>query len=1148
MIPSNAAIELVNQLCLINFAANLAKKTITTLLLLLLCLIAQSAVAAPPAVASPLAKLGYYRQPAIHNDTVVFVAEGDLWRITLNNTRAERLTTNLAEENTPYISPDGKLIAFAARYEGPAEVYVMPITGGLPTRLTYDGDTARVQGFNSAGKVLYSTQRFSGKPEQRMFTIDPVTRVSTPLPLAQAAEGCMMGDDFIFTRHPLLSDNVKNYRGGTVQRVWTFDGKQEAQLLTREYAGISRQPMCGRERIFYLSDRDGTMNIWSMTKRGDGATNATQHTQHRDFDIRFASISSDGTRIVYQRGADINVYDVAIGKSTVLSISLQSDFEQMRTRWVKTPWDFVTSVAPSPTGDRVVITARGEMVVFPVGNGRRVELVKDTTIRARDGVFSPDGKSVYAFTDATGEFELTRYPANGVGAATTLTKDATVLRRSISVSPDGKWVVHDDKTRQLYLTDVATKRTRVIDRNPFGEYGEVTFSPDSRYINFSKPAENQFLQLYVLEIATTKLTVLTTDRYDARDAVISQDGKWLYFLANRQLQTVVTGPWGQRRPSPFFDKQTKLYAYALDAAARWPFLPRDELAPPPVAKPPAEIDKSAAPYAAKPSSTPAPIPTSTPAPAQTPTPPPKPVPPIAFKDVRERLYEVPMPAGNYRELSTDGKRLYFLSLESSDRKLALRSIAIEAPNPLPPSVDTFIEDIRSYQMTEDRKKLMVRRVNDVFMFDVGKAAPPVPEFAKFQVNTRDWMIQIDPVQEWKQLYADAWRMHRDYFYDKNMHGANWASARARYQPLLARATDRAEVSDAIAQMTSEVRALHSQVGAPDVRRGQDTINIAGLGAEFIKTTAGFRVTTLHGGDSELIEERSPLARAEVNINVGDTITAVNGVNAADKLSMGELLRNEVDKQVFLQVTTASGKLRDVVVAPVSPRRERELRYLSWEKARAVQVEEIGKGRIGYLHLQAMGANDIARWTREFYPVFQRDGLIIDLRHNDGGNIDSWIIEQLQRRAWHFWQSRRSDQITANQQVTFRGHVVALIDANTYSDGETLAEGLRRLGIATLVGTTTAGAGIWLTDENRLRDNGIARAAELGSFVDNGVKSEWITEGVGIKPDIEVDNLPRSTFNGEDAQLMRALQLLQEKIAKSPIVKPTIPAFPNLSPP
>jgi tricorn protease len=1129
MIPSNAPIQLVNKLQRANFVSHVTHKKISILLILLLCLVVEVVVAAP------LVKLGYYRQPAIHNDTLVFVAEGDLWRTTLNNARAERLTTNLAEESTPAISPDGKLIAFTARYEGPAEVYVMPITGGLPTRLTYDGDNARVQGFNAAGKVLYSTTRFSDKPEQRMFAIDPVTRISTPLPLAEAAEGCYMGEDFIFARHPQMSDNVKNYRGGTVQRIWAFDGKQEAQLLTREYVGTSRQPMCGRERIFYLSDKDGTMNIWSMNKSG---ANATQHTQHRDFDIRFASISSDGARIAYQRGADINVYDVATGKSDVLSISLQSDFEQMRARWIKTPWDFVTDVSPSPTGDRVVITARGELVVFPVGNGRRVELVKDTTIRARDGIFSHDGKSVYAFTDETGEFELTRYPANGVGATTTLTKNATVLRRGISVSPDGKWVVHDDKTRQLYLTDLATSITRVIDRNEFGEYGDITFSPDSRYITFSKPAQNQFLQLYVIEIATTKLTTLTTDRYDARDAVFSQDGKWLYFMANRQLQTVVTEPWGQRRPSPFFDKQTKLYAYALDAAARWPFLPRDELAPPQSAKPPTDADKFATPNATKAASVPPLMPP--------PTPPPAPVAPIAFNDVRDRLYEVPMPAGNYRDLSTDGKRLYFLSQETSDRKNTLRSIAIEAPNPLPPTVDTFIEDIRSYKMTEDRKKLMVRRLNDIFVFDVGKAAPPALEFAKFQVNTRDWMIQIDPVQEWKQLFVDAWRMHRDYFYDKNMHGANWATARTRYQPLLARATDRAEVSDVIAQMTSEVRALHSQVSAPDVRRSQDTIEIGGLGAQFTKTVDGFRVVNLFGGDTELIEERSPLARAEVNINVGDTITSVNGVNAVDKISMGELLRNEVEKQVLLQVTTQGGKKRQVVVAPVTPRRERELRYLSWEKSRALEVDKVGQGRIGYVHLQAMGANDIARWTREFYPVFQRDGLIIDLRHNNGGNIDSWIIEQLQRRAWHFWQSRRTDQITANQQVTFRGHVVALIDANTYSDGETLAQGLRRLGIATLVGKTTAGAGIWLTDENRLRDNGIARAAELGSFVDDGVKSDWITEGVGVKPDIEVDNLPMSSFNGQDAQLMRALQLLNEKIARSPIVKPTIPAFPNLS--
>ena len=514
----------------------------------------------------------------------------------------------------------------------------------------------------------------------------------------------------------------------------------------------------------------------------------------------------------------------------------------------------------------------------------------------------------------------------------------------------------------------------------------------------------------------------------------------------------------------------------------------------------------------------------------------------------DRLYEVPIPAGNYSRLATDGKRLYFVVMETTvDRKLSLRSVAIEAPNPSPPTIELFYDEIRSYQLTQDRKKLLVRKANELFMFEVGKSAPPPAEHAKFAVNLREWTIAVDPREEWKQMFVDAWRMHRDFFYDKNMHGADWVKVRAKYEPLMARVTDRAEVDDVIAQMSTEAAALHSQVRGADLRKGEDTVDVAGLGADVVKSAQGFRVVRLYGGDPELLEERSPLARPEVNVKVGETITAVNGLTASSAMSIGELLRNQSGKQVLLSVGDAAGRARDVIVTPVTSRADRDLRYLAWEQERKRRAEKASSNRIGYVHLQAMRPNDIARWAREFYPVFQREGLIIDLRYNLGGNIDSWIIEKLQRRAWHFWQSRRSDALSWNQQLAFRGHVVAIIDAETYSDGETLAQGLKRLGIAPLIGMTTAGAGIWLSDQNRLRDNGIARAAEFGVFVDGGPGSKderaWITEGVGVKPDIEVDNPPHATFKGEDAQLDAAIGYLLDKMAKEPLKAPVMPPFP-----
>jgi len=1104
-----------------------------------------------PASAAP----GYFRQPSIHGENIVFVAEGDLWRTGIGGGAAQRLTTHPAAESLPSISPDGTRVAFTARYEGPAEVYVMPVAGGAPTRLTYDGDVALVQGWTRDGRVLFSTTRYSGRPEERLFAVDPATRTVKAIPLAEAAEGCHVGTTLFFARRSPLGDNVKGYQGGLTQQIWRFDegASKEAVLLTGSHKGTSRQPMCAADRVYFLSDRDGSMNIWSMNATGQ---DLKQHTRHEMFDIRGAAISADGQRIVYQRGADLQVLNLATQADTRLDISLQSDFEHLRTRWVKTPWDFVTDWTPSPTGDRVAITARGQVFVAPVGPGRRVEATRVSEVRARSAVFSHDGKSVLAFADKTGEMELTRYPANGVGEGTVLTKNASVLRMRAFPSPDGKWVAHHDKDRRLYLLNLATGEDREIARNRYDQFDEVVWSPDSRWLVIEMGAANYFETLQLMEVATGKTTALTSDRYHARSAIFSPDGKWLYFLGDRHLQSLVGSPWGQRNPEPFFDRQSRIYALALDANARWPFLTKDELQKPePEKKPDAdkkpEPGKPVAGGDGKADAKPAADANAKPASPNTPAAPAAPT-PIAIKleGLAERLYEVPVPPGNYSRLSTDGKRLYFVVTEtSSERKQSLRSVAIEAPNPAAPTVELFFDEIRSYQMTQDRKKLLIRKANDIWVFDAGKSAPPPPEQAKFAVNLRDWTFAVDPREEWKQMFIDAWRMHRDFFYDKNLHGVDWKAMRARYQPLVDRVTDRGELNDVIAQMIAQLSILHSQVGTADVRKGEDAIDVAALAADVVKTEIGFRITRLYNGDAELLEERGPLARPEVNVRVGDTIVNVNGSAAKSVASLGELLRNQVGKQVLLTVADGAGnnagKRRDVIVTPITARRDRDLRYLAWEQERRVRVDEAGKNRIGYVHLQAMGGSDIARWAREFYPVFQREGLIIDLRHNRGGSIDSWIIEKLQRRAWHFWQARGFEDPISNQQLAFRGHVVALIDAETYSDGETMAQGLKRLGIAPLIGVTTAGAGIWLSDQNRLRDNGIARAAELGSFVDDGKERAWITEGTGVAPDMEVDNPPHATFNGADAQLDAAIRYLQDKMVKEPLREPKAPSYPVL---
>jgi tricorn protease len=515
---------------------------------------------------------------------------------------------------------------------------------------------------------------------------------------------------------------------------------------------------------------------------------------------------------------------------------------------------------------------------------------------------------------------------------------------------------------------------------------------------------------------------------------------------------------------------------------------------------------------------------------------------VVPKGIQGRITEVPVPAGNFSSLSTDGKRLYFVSRESRyGGKASLRSLMIDGTGAPP---ETFMDEINGYELSLDRKKILVRKGNDLYVVDAGAKAPQ--DLSKSAVNLKSWSFSLDPREEWRQMFIEAWRLERDYFYDHRMHAIDWPAMRDKYLPLVDRVTDRAELSDILAQMVGELSALHIFVRGGDMRRGSDDVEPASLGAVLIRdeNRGGFRVEHVYRTDPDIPAELSPLAQPDVGVEEGEIIEAVNGVPALSLPDIAQALRNQAGKQVMLHVVPqdAGKAARDVIATPISLTREADLRYDEWEYTRRLEVEKLGGGKLGYVHLRAMGGGNMAEWAREFYPVFNRDGLIIDVRHNNGGNIDSWVLEKLLRRAWVYWQPRVGKP-TWNMQYAFRGHVVVLCDENTASDGELFAEGVRRLGIGKIVGTRTWGGEIWLSSNNFLVDRGIATAAETGVY---GPGGEWVIEGHGVDPDIIVDNLPYATFKGRDAQLEAAVKYLQEEIRRKPVPVPAAPAYPDKS--
>ena len=705
---------------------------------------------AHPYAAADGSSLGYYRFPAIHGDTIVLTAEGDLWRVGVNGGVAQRLTTHPAEESRAAISPDGKTIAFSAAYEGPTEVYTLSIEGGVPVRQTYEGGNALVVGWSPSGDVLYSTRRFSTLPNTQLARVNPTTGARTLVPLAQASDGSYdaNGRTLYFTRLAFQGSYTKRYQGGTAQNLWRFgDGDREAAPLTQDYNGTSKNPMLWNGRLYFLSDRDGTMNIWSIAERGG---DPRQHTRHSGLDASSPSLS-DG-RIAYQLGADIRIFDIASGEDRAVPIRLVSDFDQLREKWIKAPLEWVTSAHVSPTGDRVVLTARGQVFVVPAQQGRIVEATRDKKIRYREGRFFPDGKSLLTLSDQSGEVEFWKVPANGVGDNTQLTADGKVLRWDGIASSDGTRIAHFDKNQQLWVYDIASKTNKRIAECGEGDFADVTWSPDGKWLAYAAPDRNQMTRLYLYSPETDRITPVTTDRYDSYSPAWSPDGKWLYFLSDRNFVSAVQSPWGSRQPEPFFDKQTKMYLVSLKPGERSPFQPDDELSAP------ASDEKTDQKKDEKKDEK-----KDTPAPAAQGVQPPLPA--VAdLTGIETRLLEVPLSAGNYSNLATDGKRLYFMSSDvSSTTRPALKTLAIENKSPKP---ETFAEDVSSYELTLDHKKLMLRKAQDIFIFDVAAKAPA--DSAKNKVALADWAFRLDPRDEWRQMFTEAWRLERDYFYDRNM--------------------------------------------------------------------------------------------------------------------------------------------------------------------------------------------------------------------------------------------------------------------------------------------------------------------------------------------------------------------------------------------
>ncbi len=1044
--------------------------------------------------ASSYADAAYYRLPSIQQNQLVFTAEGDLWLSTINGNEAKRLTTHAAEESQALFTPDGKAVVYVAAYDDTPDIYYLALAGGAPKRLTALNAKVKLQGWSLDGKLLYSTDAMTGPVNSWVLKLlDLETQQTETLPLLDAVEAVLDEQNgyvyFIRYGLQLTGDNARQYQGGAKGQLWRWKlgSQREAERLVADHQGSIRHPMIWQGKLVLVSDAGGNANLWSYDPV---STQLKELTSHQDFAVRSARM--DQGKVVYQLGADIKLLDLASGLSSTKAPVLVTDSPQQRQRLLSEPLKYLTSDSVGFAKQKLVLTLRGKVQVLSRAPQRIVELAVPETARARSAVVSQDGLWVYLISDQSGEPEIWRYAADGSDQGKQLTKDGRGFRWHLSLSPDGRYLAHDDKQGQLWLLDVSTGKNQLLYKSGSGlsPYSDLNWNKNSNLLAFTTEKDGvgrQQIGLYSIKEQQAKL--LTTDKYNSYSPAFHPDGDWLYFLSERELKPTPGGPWGDRNMGPAFDKRAQVFAYALNSTAVFPFAAETELT--------AGLEGQAK--------------------------------AIAFENLPGQLWQVPVAAGNYQKLQAGADYLYLQEFEYSGDAGAVRAVKIEPDNK---KLLSFAGKVRDVQSSADGKSLYLRYETEPgqYRFFLGSATAKAPEGEDAEPWTVDNIsLALTPKAEWQQMFHDAWLMHREFLFDPAMRGVDWGSTKKRYQPLVDRVTDRFELDDVLAQLIGELSVLHSQVRGGDYAKASESSKAASLGAEFISRNGKLMLQTIYQTDPDLPAVASPLNSAGVELKAGDSVVAVNGRAVATVLDLHQALQQQQGQQVLLQFER-DGKSFKKVVVPVSPQQEQTLRYQHWVQQKKQQVEQQGQQQLGYLHLYAMTAGDISNFAREFYANVDKPGLIIDVRRNRGGNIDSWVIEKLLRRVWAFWQPTQG-KAYGNMQQTFRGQLVVLTDPLTYSDGETFAAGVKSLGLGPVVGQQTAGAGVWLSGRNLLADMGVARVAETAQFDRDG---RWIIEGRGVSPDVWVDNLPYASFNGQDAQLSYAISLLQKQLQEKAV--------------
>ena len=1075
------------------------------------------------ALAGPaLAQTKLLRFPDIYGDRVVFTYGGDLWLAPVAGGEARRLTSNPGLELFAKFSPDGRSIAFTGQYGGDEQVYVIPVEGGEPKQLTFYpalGPLAERWGYDNqvygwtrdGGAVLFRSLRDGfALNGSRLFTVPAAGGLPTALPMPHAGAGDFSPDGTRIVYSPLFRDfrTWKRYEGGWAQDLYILNLDGSGSVNITNDVRTDRDPMWIGDKIYFASDRDDYLNLYSY----DPASQATRElTHHRGVDARWAS--DDGEhRIVYELGGVLHVYDVASEEDRALSITVRDDTGRMRPQTVDAS-DEIEDFAVSPKGERVALSARGEVFSVPVEHGVTRNLTATPGAHEREAAWSPQGDRVAYISDASGEEELYMRAATGAEAPVQLTQGSHTRYEHPVWSPDGRRIALGDAEARILVVDVERRRMAEVANDPGYPAHDYAWSPDSRWLAYSMADPSSFRSLYIWEARTGDTRRVTNELFNEYSPRFSPDGKTLYYLTDRMFAPQI----GHFEWNYEVNRSVGIDALVLTADGDNPFAPRNDEAKPAKAEqeatqdgedsgnePPAEVR-------------------------------------IDFEGLGERVVRAPIEPANIEGLELTPTHILYVSSppfyygREPDVPASLEAFAYEDRETF-----TLVDDVDGYAMTADGSHVIVRKDDGFKRYEVKKGDQEADD-----VSLADLKTQRIPGVEYAEIFDEVWRRYRDYFYVSNMHGYDWEALKNEYRPLVDYVADRSDLNYVIGDMIAELNVGHAYIAGGDLGlppRPQTAL--LGARLELDASSGRYRIAEIYAGQTAEPKYRSPLAEVGVNAAVGDYVLAINGRDLAAPTNPYELLVGAPGSLVELRVAdNANGtNARSVLAEPLTG--ESDLRYLKWVLGNRARVQRATDGRVGYLHLPDMGADGIYEFIKWYYGQIRKQGLIVDVRGNGGGNVSQMVINRLDRKLIFLGYTRGVEDIETYPSAVFVGPMAAIIDEDSASDGDIFPAAFKARGLGPLIGKRTWGGVTGITNHGPLLDGGTVYVPQFGHADANG---QWTIEGHGVDPDIEVDNPPEAVMRGEDPQLERAIEEVVRRLAANPGSLPPRPAAPVKTP-